>query len=162
MLTVICHKLATKDLYSLVAVASTIFHRAHRNSISILSVQTERRHCIQHGEKNHHLGHYWQLQEGGVSDQRQAEGILWKFHGTVHTSKDWPSFYGTQLIVEIHRMQYAEGVESMILIPRDSKLQAREEVQNENDIFTQMTSNVTPALVQSSDQLNLSRCSVES
>lgn len=59
-------------------------------------------------------------------------------------------------------MQYAEGVESIILFLRDSKLQAREEVQNETDIFTQMTSNVTPALVQSFDQLNLPRCSVES
>jgi len=97
MLAVICYQLATKDPYSLVAIASTILHRAHRNSISILSVQTERPHCIQHGENNHHLGHYWQLQEGGVSDQCQTEGILREWHGTVHTSEDWPSFYSTQL-----------------------------------------------------------------
>jgi len=56
-------------------------------------------------------------------------------------------------------MQYAE---SIVLFLRDSKLQAREEVQDESDIFTQMTSNVAPALVQSSYQLNLPRCSVES
>jgi len=32
-------------------------------------------------------------------------------------------------------MQYAEGVESMILFLRDSKFQAREEVQNETDLY---------------------------